>query len=76
MLEIVIIERTKDIIDKIYNWCNENNKEIEIVVNDWSKCSIYLSEECAEINCLYIEFFNKFDISRFIFHRKNSIKDI
>ncbi|WP_017353820.1 MULTISPECIES: hypothetical protein [unclassified Clostridium] len=44
MLEIVIIERTKDIIDKIYNWCNENNKEIEIVVNDWSKCSIYLSE--------------------------------
>lgn len=29
------IEKTKDIMDKVYNWCNENDKEIEIIVNDW-----------------------------------------
>jgi U32 family peptidase len=40
------------------------------------KCSIQLSGECAEINRLSIEFFNKLDISRYIFHRKNSIGDM
>jgi hypothetical protein len=29
------IEKTKDILDKVYNWCIENNREIEIVVNDF-----------------------------------------
>jgi hypothetical protein len=29
------IEKTKDIIDKVYSWCNENNKSIEIIVNDF-----------------------------------------
>lgn len=29
------IEKTKDIIDKVYNWCKENHMEIEVVVNDW-----------------------------------------
>ena len=40
------------------------------------KCSIHLSGECAEINRLSIEFFNKLNISRYIFHRKNSIEDM
>lgn len=40
------------------------------------KSSIHLSGECAELNCLSIEFFNKFHISRYIFHRKNTIEDI
>lgn len=40
------------------------------------KCSIHLSGECAELNYLSIDFFNKFDISRYIFHRKNSIEDM
>lgn len=40
------------------------------------KCSIHLSGESAEINRLSIEFFNKFNISRYIFHRKNSIEDM
>ncbi|WP_297428041.1 U32 family peptidase [Clostridium sp.] len=40
------------------------------------KCSIHLSGECAELNCLSIDFFNKLDISRYIFHRKNTIRDI
>lgn len=40
------------------------------------KCSIHLSGECAELNRLSIEFFNKFHISRYIFHRKNTIEDM
>ncbi|EKQ55508.1 MULTISPECIES: U32 family peptidase [unclassified Clostridium] len=40
------------------------------------KCSIHLSGECAELNRLSIDFFNKLDISRYIFHRKNTIRDI
>lgn len=40
-------------------------------------CSIHLSGECAEINRLSIEFFHKFkNITRYIFHRKNSIEDM
>ena len=36
-------------------------------------CSIHLSGECAEINRLSIDFFNRFEnISRYIFHRKNT----
>jgi collagenase-like PrtC family protease len=40
------------------------------------KCSIHLSGECAELNRLSIEFLNKFHISRYIFHRKNTIEDM
>lgn len=40
------------------------------------KCYIHLSGECAEINRLSIDFFNKLDISRYIFHRKNTIEDM
>ncbi|GAA0075688.1 hypothetical protein UT300005_00660 [Clostridium sp. CTA-5] len=40
------------------------------------KCSIHLSGECAELNSFSIDFFNKLDISRYIFHRKNSIEDM
>lgn len=41
------------------------------------KCHVHLSGECAEINRSSIEFFNRFkNISRYIFHRKNTIDDI
>lgn len=42
------------------------------------KCSVHLSGESAEINQLSIEFFNNLNIniSRYIFHRKNSIEDM
>ena len=41
------------------------------------KCSIHLSGECAEVNRFSIDFFNKFkNISRYIFHRKNTIEDM
>lgn len=40
------------------------------------KCCIHLSGECAEINHLSIDFFNQFNISRYIFHRKNTIEDM
>lgn len=40
------------------------------------KCSIHLSGECAELNHFSIDFFNKLNISRYIFHRKNSIEDM
>lgn len=39
-------------------------------------CSIHLSGECAEINSLSMEFLNQFNISRYIFHRKNTIEDM
>lgn len=40
------------------------------------KCSIHLSGECAELNRLSMDFFNNLNISRYIFHRKNTIEDI
>lgn len=40
------------------------------------KCVIHLSGECAEINSLSIDFLNKLNISRYVFHRKNTIEDI
>lgn len=40
------------------------------------KASIHLSGEAAEINSLSIKFFNNFNISRYIFHRKNTIEDM
>ena len=44
--------------------------------NKGLKCNIQLSGECSEINSLAIEFLNKLNISRYIFHRKNSIEDM
>lgn len=41
------------------------------------KCRVHLSGECAEINRYSIEFFSRFkNISRYIFHRKNTIEDM
>lgn len=40
------------------------------------ECIIHLSGETAEINSLSIDFFNQFNISRYIFHRKNTIEDM
>lgn len=40
------------------------------------KCSVHLSGECAETNRYSIEFFNKLNITRYIFNRKNSIEEI
>lgn len=41
------------------------------------KCSIHLSGECAEINTLSLKFFNKLEnITRYIFHRKNTLEDM
>lgn len=39
-------------------------------------CKIHLSGECAEINSLAIEFLNKLNIDRYIFHRKNTLADM
>ena len=40
------------------------------------KCFIHLSGETAELNRLATDVFNEFDIKRYIFHRKNTIKDM
>lgn len=34
------IDKTKDILNKVYNWCIENNKKIEIIINDWGMVSL------------------------------------
>ena len=44
--------------------------------NKGIKCFIHLSGECSEINSLSMEFFNEFNIDRYVFHRKNTIKDM
>ncbi len=44
--------------------------------NKGIKCFIHLSGECSEINSLSMEFFNEFNINRYVFHRKNTIKDM
>ena len=40
------------------------------------KCLIHLSGECMEINTLSMDFLKDFNISRYIFHRKNTIEDM
>lgn len=40
------------------------------------KCKIHLSGECAEINKLSLDILNELNISRYIFHRKNTIEDM
>lgn len=39
-------------------------------------CSIHLSGECTELNRHSIDFLNQLNISRYIFHRKNTIEDM
>lgn len=39
-------------------------------------CQIHLSGETAEVNRPMMKLFQEFDITRFIFHRKNSIEDM
>lgn len=39
-------------------------------------CIIHLSGECAELNEMSIKVLNHLNISRYIFHRKNTIKDM
>lgn len=39
-------------------------------------CKIHLSGETSEVNHLMMEAMNPFDITRYIFHRKNTIEDM
>lgn len=39
-------------------------------------CTIHLSGETSEVNHLMMEVMNQFDITRYIFHRKNRIEDM
>lgn len=34
------IEQTKNIINKIYKWCINNKKKVEIVINDWGMLAL------------------------------------
>lgn len=40
------------------------------------RCNIHLSGEMSEVNSLFLEQMSKYDISRVIFHRKNSLLDM
>ncbi len=40
------------------------------------RCNIHLSGEMSEVNSLFLEQMSKYDISRVIFHRKNSFSDM
>ncbi len=39
-------------------------------------CKVHLSGETAEVNSLMIDMFKDYNITRFVFHRKNSIEEI
>jgi Collagenase and related proteases len=39
-------------------------------------CKIHLSGETAEVNSLMIDMIKDYNVTRFIFHRKNSVEDI
>lgn len=67
----------KDLIDIGFNDFIISDIALILYLNKKNiKCSIHLSGECAEINSLSIDFFNNLGISRYIFHRKNSIEDM
>lgn len=46
------IQKTKDIIEKVYDWCKINNFKIEIVINDWGMLKLLKSKEFYFILCL------------------------
>lgn len=46
------IQKTKDIIEKVYNWCKINNFKIEIVVNDWGMLKLLKDKENYFTLCL------------------------
>ena len=46
------IQKTKDIIEKIYDWCKINNFKIEIVVNDWGMLKLLKDKENYFTLCL------------------------
>ena len=39
-------------------------------------CEIHLSGETGEVNCGMVELFQRFDLKRIIFHRKNTFEDM
>ena len=44
--------------------------------NNGIRCEIHLSGETAEVNSRMIDVFDRLDVSRLIFHRKNSFADM
>lgn len=46
------IQKTKDIIEKVYDWCKINNFKIEIVVNDWGMLELLKRKEFYFTLCL------------------------
>ena len=46
------IQKTKDIIEKVYDWCKINNFKIEIVINDWGMLKLLKSKENYFTLCL------------------------
>jgi collagenase-like PrtC family protease len=73
----MIVKIIKDLIDIGFNDFIIADIALILYLKEKNiKCSIHLSGECAELNSLSIDFFNKLDISRYIFHRKNSIEDM
>ena len=46
------IEETKKIIDKVYKWCSENEKCIEVVINDWGMIELLRDKDDYISLCL------------------------
>ena len=46
------IQKTKDIIEEVYDWCKINNYKIEIVINDWGMLKLLKSKENYFTLCL------------------------
>lgn len=46
------IQKIKDIIEEVYDWCKINNFKIEIVINDWGMLKLLKSKENYFTLCL------------------------
>lgn len=72
-----IVEIMQDLIDIGFSEFIIADIALILFINSRKlKCKIHLSGECAEINRESIKVFNELNISRYIFHRKNTIEDM
>ncbi|HCW52659.1 MAG TPA: hypothetical protein DG753_02730, partial [Clostridium sp.] len=47
-----LLEKTGEIIDKVYSWCKEHKKQIEIVINDWGMIKLLKDKQDYIKMCL------------------------
>lgn len=52
------IENTRNLLNKLQQWCIEYDSELEIVVNDWAVAEL-VNEEFSKLKCIFGRLMNK-----------------